>query len=59
MEPRQSMTRYAALVVVALSVRSLTGSAPQAAYGGAALMLAGVVLAGGHRIAVRRAPGGA
>jgi len=53
------MTRYAALVVVALSVRSLTGSAPQAAYGGAALMLAGVVLAGGHRIAVRRAPGGA
>jgi hypothetical protein len=53
MEPRRSMTRYAAIAAIAFVMRGLTGNATAVAYGAAALMLTGVVLDAGYRISVR------
>lgn len=55
MEPKQSMTRYACVVVAFLTIRALTGG-PSAVYGAVALMLAGLILETGYRIAVGRGP---
>lgn len=41
MEPKQSMTRYACIALLLLAVRGATGAATAAAYGAAALLLAG------------------
>jgi hypothetical protein len=48
------MSRYAAIVAIAFIVRGLTGSAGPVGYAGGALLLTGVILDGGYRIAVRR-----
>ncbi len=54
MEPRRSMSRYAAIVAIAFVVRGLTGGAGPIGYAGAAVLLTGAILDGGYRIAVHR-----
>lgn len=54
MEPRKSMTRYAAFVCVMFLVRAAAGGGDAVALGGLAFLILGMVLDGGYRLAIKR-----
>jgi hypothetical protein len=54
-EPRQSMTRYAGVLLAVLLVRVVTGGAAVAAFAASAVLLAGLILEAGYRIGLHGA----
>ena len=56
MEPRQSMSRYAGVAVVALLICVLTGATTATGYAAGVVLAVGMVLHAGYVISVRRGP---